>query len=130
MKKLSVIALAGAMSVLLLTACSSGKESSSENQTDDISYAKMIPDNSIFENGEFNIIDQDGGEMYCFSVSNYTDDEYSEYVSQCKEMGFTDISYEYEAYFGSYSTDGEYWVQLSKESDGTLTIICNKSKNK
>ena len=96
----------------------------------DIRYADMIPSNDIFKNGEFTIIDSDGGSTYAFSVTGFTDEEFKEYVAQCKELGFDDVTYDLDSRFGAYSTDGKYWVQLSKESDGSLSIICQKSKNK
>ena len=115
---------------LILAACGSAKQTKSNIKEGEVSYVDMLPSDDIFENGEFTIIDSDGGTMYAFYVSDYTDDEYDEYVSECKELGFNDIVYELDSRYGAYSEDGKYWVQLCKESNGTLTIICNESKNK
>ena len=99
----------------------------------DVMYSEMIPDpNEIFKNGEIAVIDKDGGKAYIFQVRNYTDEEYQAYVSGCKELGFTDISYETEneggKMFGAYTSDGEYWVQvLSGNETGILAVTCKKS---
>lgn len=137
MKKFSLAIIVCLICAFLLTACGSNQGevpntgSSQSNKTEnEVSYSEMLPSNDIFKNGEFTIIDSDGGDMYAFSVIGFTDEEFTEYVSQCKELGFDDITYDLDSQFGAYSTDGEYWVQLSKESDGSLSIICNKSKNK
>ncbi|HIR04237.1 MAG TPA: hypothetical protein IAD34_09275 [Candidatus Scatovicinus merdipullorum] len=121
--------------IFFFSACSSGNDSSindssHQDNITEINYAAMMPSNSIFKSGKFDIIDPDGGEMYAFSVTDYTDEEFTEYISQCKEIGFNDIVYELDSRFGAYTTDGEYWIQLSKEDNGSLTIICNTSKNK
>ena len=71
---------------LILAACGSAKQTKSNIKEGEVSYVDMLPSDDIFENGEFTIIDSDGGTMYAFYVSDYTDDEYDEYVSECKEL--------------------------------------------
>lgn len=152
MKKLSIVAVLLIMCVSL-AACSSSedgqttpeqsKSSSAEsiqlfdetesNKTEKvISYAEMIPPvEDIFKNGEIRILDSDGGDMYALHVTNFTDEEYNEYVDKCKEYGFNDISYDIkDDRFGAYTADGDYWVQVSKDEEGTISIVCNKSKQK
>lgn len=131
--------------VLMLTFCgcsnsnnsvnnneSSANNSLLTNNSDEISYAKMLPPiEEIFKNGEIQVLDSDGGNAYILWVTNFTDDEYSEYVEQCKEYGFNDVSYEIKGErFGAYTSDGKYWVQLSKDPQGTISIIAQKAKNK
>lgn len=113
---------------------SMSKSTEEVDSDSEISYAKMIPDPKIiFKDGEMNIIDSDGGEMYCFTIKNFNEDEYKKYVSECKNMGFDDVSYETDdngvKMFGAYSTDGVYWVQ-TQLMDDQITVTCNKSKNK
>lgn len=104
----------------------------STNNSDEISYAKMLPPiEEIFKNGEIQVLDSDGGDSYILWVTNFTDDEYIKYVEQCKEYGFNDVSYEITGErFGAYTSDGKYWVQLSKDPQGTISIIAQKAKNK
>ena len=122
MKKTGTIILC-LICIFVLVACSSDQKEMGPN----VSYAEMLPSNDIFKTGKFNIIEPDGGKAYAFSVSDFTDAEVAEYISQCKKLGFNNVSYEIDSRFGSYSTDGEYWVEVVKESNGTLTIICKKS---
>lgn len=98
----------------------------------DVLYAEMIPDpTSIFANGKITITDSDGGTAYHFQVTGYADGEYETYISQCKEMGFSDVSYMTDQDFGAYSKDGKYWVQLSIDNKkDILYVICQTSKNK
>ena len=136
MKKYNLFISICFICIFFLSACTTSdnndsvNNSSNQNSTTNISYASIMPSDSIFKNGKFNIIDPDGGEMYAFSVENYTDEEFTEYISKCKEIGFDDVVYEWDSRFGAYTADGDYWIQLSKEDDGSLTIICNTSKNK
>lgn len=103
----------------------------------DIKYADLIPKpEDIFKNGEISIVDSDGGSAYIFQVRNFEDGEYEDYISQCKEMGFTDVSYESEndggKMFGAYTEDGTYWVEVLLGNDnGILAVTCKEStKNK
>lgn len=103
----------------------------------DTKYADLIPKpEDVFKNGEVSIVDSDGGSAYIFQVRNFEDGEYESYISQCKEMGFTDVSYESEndggKMFGAYTEDGTYWVEVLLGNDnGILAVTCKEStKNK
>lgn len=104
--------------------------------SEEIKYANMIPDPiEYFKNGEISIVDSDGGTAYIFQVRNFQDGEYEAYVDKCKEMGFSDISYESEndggKMFGAYSGDGEYWVEVLLGNDnGILAVTCKESTKK
>lgn len=112
----------------------------SENKSEsikEVKYADMIPDPVVhFKNGEISIIDSDGGKAYIFQVRNFQDGKYEAYVAECKEMGFSDISYDSEndggKMFGAYSEDGKYWVEVLLGNDnGILAVTCKEStKNK
>lgn len=110
---------------------------SEESLEPDIKYADLIPKpEDIFKNGEVSIVDSDGGSAYIFQVRNFEDGEYESYISKCKEMGFTDVSYESEndggKMFGAYTEDGTYWVEVLLGNDnGILAVTCKEStKNK
>lgn len=134
MKKLNIMALLLLMCISLV-ACSSfehGQTSSDKSKSNEISYVEIIPPvEDIFKNGEIHILDSDGGDMYALHITNFTDKEYNEYVEKCKEYGFNDISYDIkDDRFGAYTADGKFWVQVSKDKEETISIICNKSKQK
>lgn len=107
-----------------------------ESSEVDIKYADLIPKpEDIFKNGDVSIIDSDGGSAYIFQVRNFEDEEYESYVSKCKEMGFTDVSYESEndggKMFGAYTEDKQYWVEVLLGNDnGILAVTCKKSTKK
>lgn len=110
---------------------------SEESLDSDIKYADLIPKpEDVFKNGEVSIVDSDGGSAYIFQVRNFEDGEYESYISKCKEMGFTDVSYESEndggKMFGAYTEDGTYWVEVLLGNDnGILAVTCKEStKNK
>lgn len=98
----------------------------------DIKYAELIPNpKSVFTNCDVCITDGDGGKAYIFEVTGYADGEYESYISKCKEMGFSDVSYETGDEFGAYTHDGEYWVEVSLDSTkNTIYVICQKSRKK
>lgn len=107
--------------------------STESEESSDIKYADMIPDpEKIFENGTISVVDKDGGKAYIFQVRNFEETEYETYVSLCKEMGFTDVSYETEndggKMFGAYTEDGKYWVEvLLGNLNGILAVTCKES---
>ena len=104
-------------------------ESSDENE---VMYADMIPDpNEIFAEGSMSIIDSDGGERYSFQISNFTNDEYVSYVSECKELGFTDVLCDLETKFEGYTSDNKYFVsvQLYENDDQrVVNVTCGLRK--
>ena len=110
------------------------EEPASETEvTDDVKYADMIPDPSeIFPNGSFLVLDEDGGKMYLFQITNnYTREEYDTYVDGCKEMGFTKVKYEINdddgsKWFGAYTEDGKYWVEVVDDLD-KVSVTCKTS---
>ena len=110
------------------------KETASEAEsTDDIKYADMIPDPSeVFPDGSFLVLDEDGGKMYLFQITNnYTRDEYDAYVEGCKEMGFTKVKYEINdddgsKWFGAYTEDGKYWVEVVDDLE-KVSVTCKTS---
>lgn len=135
MKKVVLFVL---LSITIFMYGCTSKESGEKEETinsQEVSYASMIPDpNVIFKNGEINVTDKDDGDYYMFNVTNYTVDEYDQFVSGCKEKGFNDISYDTEhdrgKDFGAYSSDGKYWVQVNLDtSDNIIYVICQKSKH-
>lgn len=101
----------------------------------DIKYADLIPDPAIiFPNSDISIIDADGGKMYFFQVKNYEKEEYDAYVTGCKEMGFTSVSYEFETdggkMFGAYTENGEYWVETMIGYDSEIIAVTCKTATK
>ena len=159
MKKNLIIALMA--TTLLLAGCSSNttnswvkdeptkveaqedKDEASENKreesvsevksSDDIRYADMIPDPSeVFPNGSFLVLDEDGGKMYLFQITNnYTREKYDTYVEGCKEMGFTKVKYEINdddgsKWFGAYTEDGKYWVEVVDDLE-KVSVTCKTS---
>lgn len=106
-----------------------------ESETE-IQYATLIPDpKEYFENGDITMVDEDGGKAYVFQIKNFQDGEYEAYVEKCKEMGFSDISYESEneggKMFGAYTEDGMYWVEVLLGNDnGILSVTCKESTKK
>lgn len=99
-----------------------------ENTEYEIKYADLIPDpKKIFADGSVSIIDSDGGEMYAFEVSNFKDNEFVSYVSECKALGFDDVQVDTEDYFAAYSSDGKYWAQANiDENANAIYVICKK----
>ena len=108
-------------------------ESKEETET---KYASLIPDpKEYFEQGDITVVDEDGGKAYVFQVRNFQDGEYEAYVTKCKEMGFSDVSYESEneggKMFGAYTEDGTYWVEVLLGNDnGILAVTCKESTKK
>lgn len=104
-------------------------------ESEDISYAAMIPDiPSSFPNGKLNVIDSDGGDGYCVQVTGCTDDEYQKYVKGCKSKGFSDdpnaIDNSDYGHVEGYSADGKYYVSLQFFKDkGELTVTCAKRRS-
>lgn len=130
MKRMIVFVIA-VVFIFSMIACSS------ETKTNSVKYADMIPSpEECFKNGEVSIIDADGGKAYILQVRNFEDEEYELYISECKEMGFTNVSYETETdggkMFGAYTEDGKYWVEVLLGNDsGILSITFKEStKNK
>lgn len=107
-------------------------DSEDEGTKDDgIKCSDVMPDpKEVFKNGTINIVT--GSEnLYTFIVSNYTDEEYDTYIEECKNMGFSDVSYELvgdEAKtFGAATEDGVFRCTISMEIDnGTVTVSCQK----
>jgi len=140
-KKIKLIALLLIFVLVLpiFIACDKTDDSSSagiqkEATEPDIKYADLIPNpNTIFSNGNITITDPDGGTAYKFQVTNFTIDEYTIYVSECKNMGFNDVSYENShddwSAFGAYTSDKKYWVQVNLDSDNIIYVICQTSNN-
>lgn len=154
MKKI-LIALLICVSVLSLAGCSNPSNTSDEPNsssisetvkgnsssnatvsTDEVKYANKIPDPAdIFKTGNISVLDKDGGKAYIFRVENYQDGEYENYVAKCKEMGFSDVSYDSEndggKMFGAYDTSGEYWVEVLLGNDSkNITVTCKESTKK
>lgn len=125
MKKTSIVTMMILAAILVLIG-GCGKEGK---------FASMIPDpDKIFKNGDITITDPDGEEHYIFQITNFTEEEYDEYVSECKELGFDNITYDTKddrgKYFGAYTQDGKYWVQTSLDSENNMIyVICQESKH-
>lgn len=104
------------------------------NATHPLKYSELIPDpKEYFPNGEISVILPDTGTMYLFQVRNYETTEYDAYVAACKELGFTNISYEFETtggkMFGAYTEDDAYWVEVMMGYDNNiLAVTCQPSK--
>lgn len=130
-----------------LTSSATGQETSnilseiSSNSTESkeetkVKYAEIIPKpEEYFKQGDITVVDEDGGKAYIFQVRNFQDGEYEAYVAKCKEMGFSDISYESEndggKMFGAYTEDGTYWVEVLLGNDnGILAVTCKESTKK
>lgn len=133
------VLLVALLLTIVLTGCSGNAEKTlnensepTENVSDEIKYADMIPvPEDIFKNGNITITDADGGKAYIFEVTGYNKEEYASYVSECKSMGFSDISYETENDFGAYTSDGAYWVQVNLDtSKEVIYVICQTSTQK
>jgi len=111
---------------------SSSKTASTVENNTESTYAKLIPDpKSIFVNGVVSIEDPDGGTSYIFNVSNFKNGEFETYISECKKLGFNDVSYNTEKDFGAYSSDGKHWVQVNLDKNKNLIyVVCQVSKKK
>lgn len=119
----TMLVVAGISTMMVMTACGGKTE-------EDVSYAKMIPDpTTVFNDGEIEIVDPDGGTAYIFSVSNYSDSEFEAYVDGCIEMGFSEIKYQVDDAFGAYTSDGQYWAEVSIDNNDVIYVVCQKSKN-
>lgn len=108
--------------------------SATESSELDICYADLLPKTEdYFKNPEIITIDTDGGKAYAFRIKGYQDGEYEAYINACKELGFTDISYEGEndggKMFYAYSADKEYYLQVSLGNKiEAIDVSCKKSK--
>lgn len=100
-------------------------------QEEVFTYESLLPSKEeIFPDGIFTVIDEDDGGSFIYTVENWTDTQFREFVDGCKELGFTDISFDTVHAYGAYTVDGIYFVQLDvDESSGTLYIICQTSKH-
>lgn len=136
MKKfLFLIVIVAIYGAIFLGGCSS-KENPTEIPLKEFKYANLLPDNSIVFGYDCDILilDEDDGNYYIFEVSNVNSEQYKKYVLGCKEKGFQDVEYEDEdvlgQYFGAYTIDGKYWVELSWDVEtGKMEVCCNKSRN-
>lgn len=104
-----------------------------EKPEETVSYAAMLPDPfDIFQNGSITIDDSDGGDYYIFSVTDYTADEFNFFVQSLKNLGWTDSVYDVEDAYGAYSSDGNYWIEISigqNQGVDTVYVVCNRRKN-
>lgn len=135
MKKVLAIML---LFVLTLTGCSDVTEPMPTASADPeikeealFRYADLIPDpEEMFQDIAIDIQDQDGGKAYIFTVNNATEDYFVEYIRECKERNFAEVSYETGESFGAYSIGGEYWVEVHyTDDDQSMMVVCQKSKN-
>ena len=125
------------LTMLFMAGCSGEQKTEDGDNSDstDIKYADMIPDlETIFKDGTITVTDPDGGKAYMLEVTGYGDGEYESYIADCKDSGFTDISYETShdrgKDFGAYTSDKEYWVQVNLDGENNVIyIICQQSKN-
>lgn len=91
-----------------------------------VSYIDMIPNlESIFKDGEFELVDGDGGSAYIVYISNYNYGEFAKLVTECKDMGWLDVAYDSENDFGAYKDDKSFWLQANQDNEkGIIYIIC------
>ena len=110
------------------------KDTTASEAEPQIKYSELIPDpQDYFPNGEISVILPDTGTTYLFQVRNYETTEYDAYVAACKELGFTNISYEFETtggkMFGAYTEDDAYWVEVMMGyNNNIIAVTCQPSK--
>lgn len=103
---------------------------------EDILFASLLPKmENHFKSKDISIIDKDGGEAYAFRINGYTDEEYLLYVQACKDMGFSDVSYEGEnetgKIFYAYDKDKKFYLQVvTLKKAEALDVICKLAKKK
>ncbi len=100
-----------------------------------VKYSDMIPNpEEIFPNSEITVVDTEQKDAYILNVTNFTEDEYSEFVAKCKGNNFPDVEAEMEndggkAFF-AYSTDKKYKISVYHgNEDPVLGIILQPSQN-
>ena len=111
-------------------------EQPTETESDDISFADMLPDHEMFfKNGNVTVIDSDGGTSYCISVMNITKDEYDSFVDACKTGSFSKVTFKGQEMFQARTSDEMYYVSVQywveSETDATqnsVNITCGSVK--
>lgn len=113
-----------------------GDKDKKDFSEEDILFASLLPETGDhFKSKDINIIDKDGGKAYAFRVNGYLDEEYLSYIQACKDMGFSDVSYEGEnetgKIFYAYDADKKFYLQVVtiKEVEA-VDVICKLVKNK
>lgn len=106
---------------------SNKKESEAEKKSL-FKYSELLPD---IEDGDVEIINQDGGEKYAFRLNDVSQQYYYDYCYSLKENGFIDVRYETNVSFGAYDNDGKYWVEAHfYNTDGSnILVIVQEAKN-
>lgn len=104
-----------------------------------VKYSALIPNpKETFTDGRVSVVDGDDGDGYMVEVRDFTEDEYDAYVELTQSTGFDNVSYDINddsgRFFGAYSTDNQYWVQIeigpgTDETDQVLYIMCQKASN-
>lgn len=132
-KYFMLVAMVTIYGALFLNGCS--KSELIEVPLEEFKYANLLPDNlTVFGSDDILILDEDDGDYYIFEVENVTSDQYDRYVAECKNKGFQTIRYEdldsMGGYFGAYTVDGKYWVELFWDVEtGKLNVCCNRSQH-
>ena len=100
---------------------------------EDVEPSELIPDpKDYFKDAIVNILWNDES-SYSVEVTSYSLDEFEAYISKCKEMGFTQIEYEYRkiennsGYFWANTKDNKYSLDVTTNSlNGTISITCGE----
>lgn len=105
-----------------------------EKRIQKTNYSELIPNpKEYFKDATVNILWNDES-SYSVEVTSYSLDEFEAYISKCKEMGFTQIEYEYRkiennsGYFWANTKDNKYSLDVTTNSlNGTISITCGEN---
>ena len=113
-----------------------GDKDKKDSSEEDILFVSLLPETGDhFKSKDINIIDKDGGKAYAFRVNGYLDEEYLSYIQACKDMGFSNVSYEGEnetgKIFYAYDKDKKFYLQVVTIKDvEAVDVICKVVKKK
>lgn len=104
----------------------------SESSTEkDFVIDDLIPDPAgIFSTDEISHVKTKT--MVNYEVTKYADSEYSAYVKACKDLDWSDVSFETDydkgKDFGAYNSDKSYYIQVSMDKQKSVIYInCHKT---
>lgn len=143
MRKVILILLTIASIMLLTVGCSNqttadpnskGTEASYNKSsiTTDVKYEDLIPDPSEFFSEKASTVSNDAQCWY--QIKNCTVENFDNYVSECKTMGFTNIHNESDngtlKLFFAYDIDNKYYLEASLDhSSSQVNINVSPVKN-
>ncbi len=130
MKKILTILLSLSL-IFTFVACSNNESETptDSESTDRFSFSDMLPAiNDYFKDGKVTIINPDDGDMYCISVKNVTEDEFTDYKIACRTGNFSDVSFSTKTSFQARTTDNTYYLSLQyllKDETGDDSDVLN-----